>query len=100
MDSRVRVGLVGSQFISAIHAEALQQCAAAEIVAVASPTRRHVEAFAEKFNIPGRFTDYREMLALAELDLVLIGRPTTCIARSRWLRRRPASTSSARSRCA
>jgi myo-inositol 2-dehydrogenase / D-chiro-inositol 1-dehydrogenase len=75
MVNRVRVGLVGSQFISAIHAEALQQCAAAEIVAVASPTRPHVEAFAEKFNIPRRFTDYREMLALAELDLVLIGAP-------------------------
>jgi myo-inositol 2-dehydrogenase / D-chiro-inositol 1-dehydrogenase len=75
MVNRVRVGLVGSQFISAIHAEALHQCAAAEIVAVASPTRPHVEAFAEKFSIPRRFTDYREMLALAELDLVLIGAP-------------------------
>src|SRR4051794_23287627 len=75
MERRVRVGLVGSQFISTIHAEALRQCAAAEILAVASPTKSHVAAFAEKFGIPHSFTDYREMLALAELDLVVIGAP-------------------------
>src|SRR5436305_7571657 len=75
MEQRVQVGLVGSQFISTIHAEALQQCAAAEIVAVASPTQAHVETFADKFRIPRRFTDYREMLTLAELDLIIIGAP-------------------------
>jgi myo-inositol 2-dehydrogenase / D-chiro-inositol 1-dehydrogenase len=75
MERRVRVGLIGSQFVSTIHAEALTQCAAAEIVAAASPTKSHVEAFAERFEIPRRFTDYREMLALSDIDLVVIGAP-------------------------
>jgi myo-inositol 2-dehydrogenase/D-chiro-inositol 1-dehydrogenase len=75
MGDRVRVGLVGSQFISAIHADALGQCPAAEIVAVASPTKAHAKEFAERFGIPRHFTDYRDLLALAELDLVVIGAP-------------------------
>ena len=75
MGNEVRVGLIGSQFISAIHAEALQWCPAARIVAAASPTRAHVEAFAQKFGIPRAFTDYRQMLSLDELDMVVIGAP-------------------------
>ena len=75
MANPVRVGLIGSQFISAIHAEALQRCAAARILAAASPTRAHVEAFAQKFGIPRAYTDYRQMLALGDLDMVVIGAP-------------------------
>src|SRR2546430_2395992 len=75
MPKPVRVGLIGSQFISAIHAESLRRCGGAEVVAVASPTTAHVEVFAKKFDIPHRFTDYREMLAMDELDIVVIGAP-------------------------
>ena len=35
---QVGVGVIGSQFISRIHAESLRACPAAEIRAVASPT--------------------------------------------------------------
>jgi myo-inositol 2-dehydrogenase / D-chiro-inositol 1-dehydrogenase len=75
MPKPVRVGLIGSQFISAIHAEALERCAAAEVIAVASPTPAHVQAFAKKFNIPHHFTDYRDLIAMDELDMVVIGAP-------------------------
>ena len=74
-DRRVRVGLVGSQFVSTIHAESLHRCAAAELYAVASPTPGNAEKFARKWGIPQYFTDYRQMLALRELDLVVIGAP-------------------------
>jgi predicted dehydrogenase len=67
------VGLVGSQFISTIHAEALRACPQAEIVAVASP--RNAAAFAERHQIPHHFADYRQMLAMDGLDLVVIGAP-------------------------
>ena len=43
----VRVGLIGSQFIYTIKAEAFKRVPNAEVVAVASPTRKHVQAFAE-----------------------------------------------------
>ena len=75
MGKKVGVGLVGSQFISSIHAESLMRVADAELVAVMSPTEEHVKAFAGKFNIPKYFTDLDQMLALDELDMVVVGAP-------------------------
>ncbi|MGE3777095.1 MAG: Gfo/Idh/MocA family protein [Pirellulaceae bacterium] len=72
---KVRVGIVGSQFISSIHCEALRRVGRAEVVAVASPTEEHVRAFADRHRIRRWFTDYRQMLELDELDLVLLGLP-------------------------
>jgi predicted dehydrogenase len=70
----VRIGLIGSKFISSIHARALRRCNRAEIVAVASPTEGHAEQFARQFEIQEHFTDYRQMLA-SGLDMVVIGAP-------------------------
>jgi predicted dehydrogenase len=75
VSKKVRVGLIGSQFISSIHAESLHRCGKAELFAVASPTEKNVTAFAEKFRIPHHFTDYRKMLEMDELDMVVIGAP-------------------------
>ena len=75
MTPPVRVGLIGSQFISSIHAESFHRCPQAQLVAVASPTRPHVDEFAKKFGIPRAFTDHRQMLAMDDLDMVVIGAP-------------------------
>jgi predicted dehydrogenase len=75
MKHPVRVGIIGSQFISAIHADALNRCAHARIVAAASPTRQHVREFAAKFGIPKTFTDYRRLLDLPGIDMVVVGAP-------------------------
>ncbi len=75
MTDTVSVGLIGSQFISSIHAESLRQCAHAELAAIASPTPGHAAAFAKRFGIPRHFTDYRQLLALQDLDLVIVGAP-------------------------
>ncbi len=72
---KVRVGLVGSQFISSIHAEALRTVPQAEILAVASPTDSHARVFAERFSIPHHFADYRKMLEMDELDMIVLGLP-------------------------
>ena len=72
---RLGVGLVGSQFITSIHAEALRACPQAEIQAVASPTPGHAEDFARRHGIPRHFTDYREMLARPEVEMVVVGAP-------------------------
>ncbi len=71
----VRVGLVGSGFISSIHARALRNCPRAELCVVASPSPGNAAKFAATFEIPRHFTDYREMLELPELDLIVIGAP-------------------------
>lgn len=73
--SKVRVGLIGSQFISAIHCESLRRVAAAEVLAVASPTEEHVRQFAAERQILYHFTDYRKMLEMDELDLIVLGLP-------------------------
>lgn len=75
MKQKVKVGLLGSGFISSIHAEALSRCGNAELVAVASPTPSRAAEFASRHKIPQPFTDYRRLLDLDELDLVVIGIP-------------------------
>src|SRR5438045_780020 len=75
MKDKVRVGLVGSGFICAIHADALKRCADAQVVAVMSPTKRKAEAFAQRQGIAHHFTDYDKFLQLDGLDLVVIGAP-------------------------
>lgn len=75
MKDRVGVGLIGSQFISTIHAESLARCAHAEILAAASTKRAHVEPFAAKHHIPRAWTDYRKLLDMPEVDLVVVGVP-------------------------
>jgi myo-inositol 2-dehydrogenase/D-chiro-inositol 1-dehydrogenase len=73
--TRTRVGLVGSQFVSSIHAAAVRSVADAELLAVASPTADHARRLAERFGVPHVFTDYRRMLDLEELELVVLGIP-------------------------
>ena len=72
---KVGVGLIGSGFVSAIHAESLRAYPQAEIVAVASPTTGNAKAFAERLGIPHHFTDHRAMLAMPEIDMVVVGAP-------------------------
>ncbi|SDB51991.1 Predicted dehydrogenase [Flavobacteriaceae bacterium MAR_2010_188] len=75
MDKKVGVALIGSQFISSIHADALSKVRDAEVLAVMSPSEGHAKSFAEKFYIPNHFTDLDQMLALPGIDMVVIGAP-------------------------
>lgn len=75
MQEPIKVGLAGSQFISSIHAESLRRCPAAELFAVASPTADHASAFAARWEMPHDFTDYRRMLELDEIDMIVVGVP-------------------------
>jgi len=71
----VGVGIIGSQFVSSIHAEALRAYPHADIRAVASPTAGHAKAFAERFSIPHHLTDHKKLLAMPEIDMVVVGVP-------------------------
>ena len=75
MKTPVNVGLVGSQFISAIHAGALQHCAQARLDAVASSSPSDADSLAKRFGIPNAFRDYRELLARSEIQMVVGGVP-------------------------
>ena len=75
MNKPVRVGLIGSQFISTIHAEALKTVGDAELFAVASPSENHARDFARAHSIEHHGTDYRRMLEMDEIDMVVLGLP-------------------------
>jgi predicted dehydrogenase len=71
----VRVGLVGSSFISAIHHEALRRLPGVEVIAVASPSPGHAERFAGERGISNHFADVRSLLDLKAVDMVVLGVP-------------------------
>lgn len=73
--AKVRVGLIGSQFISSIHFDALRRVSAAEVLAVASPTAEHARDFARQRGIRHWFTDYQRLLEMDELEMVVLGLP-------------------------
>src|SRR5512143_2618290 len=73
--SPIGVGLIGSQFISTIHAEALQSVAGAEILGVSSPTGGHARELAARYHIPNHFTSIEPLLAIDDIDMVVIGAP-------------------------
>jgi predicted dehydrogenase len=71
----VGVGLVGSQFISTIHAEALKHAPQAAVRAVVSPTPGHARDFAAKHGIANHFTDLDAMLSRDDIHMVVVGAP-------------------------
>lgn len=75
MKEKIGVGLIGSRFISSIHAEAFKSVADANVLAVMSPTPGNARDFAAKHGIPHHFTDLDTMLARDDIDLVVIGAP-------------------------
>ena len=75
MKNKVGIGIIGSQFISSIHVEALKIVEDAQIIAVMSPTKGNAAAFASKHDIPHHFTDIDQLLKLDEIDMIVIGAP-------------------------
>jgi predicted dehydrogenase len=82
----IKIGLLGSGFVSTIHFEAVRTVAGAEVIAVASPTPGHAERFAAERGIAHHFTDFLRVLDLKDVDLVVLGIPNdlhceaTCLA--------------------
>ncbi len=71
----VRIGIVGSRFVAAAHAEGLRQLPGAELVAAASPNPEHIWDFHRRFDIPHAFADYNDMLASGLVDAITIACP-------------------------
>jgi len=70
--SKIKIGLVGSGFVSHLHMNALTRVVGVpvEVAAVASRTEKNVRAFAEQFGIPRYYTDYRHLLDDKEIDII------------------------------
>jgi myo-inositol 2-dehydrogenase/D-chiro-inositol 1-dehydrogenase len=76
MPGTVKVGLIGAGFVGDIHAHSIKQFVPeAEVVAVASATPGKADAFARERGIPRGFADYRELLRVDEVEMVLVAVP-------------------------
>lgn len=71
--TKLRLGLVGTQFIGNLYLHSLRQVPEAEVVAVASPNT--AADFATRHGIAAHYADWREMLAQVELDGLLVATP-------------------------
>lgn len=72
-DRTVHVGLLGSgRWADQVHAPGIVSHPHADLVAVCSPTPEHVQALADRHGARNTFTDYRELLALDDLDAVVV----------------------------
>jgi predicted dehydrogenase len=71
----VGVGIIGAGFVGNLHAEALARVPNVRVVAVASPTPGHAEAFARAHHIPHAHTDYRALVERSDVDLVTLALP-------------------------
>jgi myo-inositol 2-dehydrogenase / D-chiro-inositol 1-dehydrogenase len=76
MSKTVKVGLIGAGFVTDLHAFSFQKYVPnAELVAVASVTPGTAAHFAKERGIPHAFDNYRDLLALKEIDVVTVAIP-------------------------
>ena len=68
--SKLKVGIVGSQFAAMLHAESYKRCSSAFMQAVAAIDNLH--EFADSYQIAQRYQDYNEMFEKANLDLISV----------------------------
>lgn len=59
------------------HAEAFRLVPRGRLVAVSTRTRENLDEFADAYGVEKRYTDYKEMFAAENLDLVLVNTPPT-----------------------
>ena len=72
----VNIGVIGAGGIATnAHLPAYKKCEAANVVAIADINETALEKARTEFDIPHGFTDYRELLAMEEIDAVSICTP-------------------------
>jgi UDP-N-acetylglucosamine 3-dehydrogenase len=70
--NRIKIGVVGLGWFGEKHCEVLAGLPQAELFAVCTRSETRLAEVADRFGVPHRFTDYRQMLALPELDVVSV----------------------------
>ncbi|MEX0770874.1 MAG: inositol 2-dehydrogenase [Balneolaceae bacterium] len=78
MNSKLKIGVVGLGRLGSLYVEYLAyQIPKAEVIAVTDADETKISEILKKISIKHTFTDYREMLALSELDAVIVTTPTS-----------------------
>lgn len=71
----IRSGIIGLGFIGPAHMEALRRTGLSQVTAVADSNETLARGCAQRFSVPGVYTDYRELVCSPEVDVVHICAP-------------------------
>ena len=83
MMAPVRVGVVGAGAIAQVaHLPALARSRGAQLVALCDNDGPKASALGERFGVQDVYTDIEDLLEGAQLDAVVLTRPTTCTSRT------------------
>lgn len=66
----IRVGIIGCGMIAAVHMMGYAKIPGVKLVACCDIDEERMNVFADHWNIPNRYTDYRELMARDDLDSV------------------------------
>ncbi|HXV43552.1 MAG TPA: Gfo/Idh/MocA family oxidoreductase, partial [Anaerolineae bacterium] len=69
---KIRCGVIGLGWFGEHHVDALQQLPMAEVAAVCTRRPERVKEVAEKYQVPKTYTDYHDLLADQDIDLVTV----------------------------
>lgn len=69
---RIRCGVIGLGWFGEHHVDTLQQLPMADVTAVCTRQPDRLDEITRKYNVPKSYTDYRQLLADPEIDLVTI----------------------------
>jgi predicted dehydrogenase len=73
---QVRIGIVGSGFVTELHMHAYRRVFGVDVIVAAVVSRGdHVVEFAKRFGIPQTYRDYRDLLGDASIDVIDICTP-------------------------
>ena len=70
--STYRAGIIGCGSVARMHMQGYQGVDAIDVVAIADPVEEALNGFGERYGIPTRYKDAREMLDAEQLDIVSI----------------------------
>lgn len=70
--STYRAGIIGCGSVAHMHVRGYQGVEAMDVVAIADPIEEALNEFGERYGIPARYRDSREMLDAEQLDIVSI----------------------------
>lgn len=77
MSGNTNVAIIGlGGIVQLVHLPNLLKINNVKVTAVAEINKNRLNTIADKFNIEGRYTDYRQLLAEAEADAVIVATPT------------------------
>ena len=71
----LRVGVVGLGWAGEVHIKAYQQVAEVEVAAIADVSVERLTQIGDTYDVPYRYTDYRELLERDDLDAVSVCTP-------------------------